>query len=304
MGLAPVKQQIQELVARASIDSDRRAAGLPVQESTMHLVMAGAPGTGKTTVARELGQMYFHMGLVSKDPSSDEGWTEVSRAQLVRPYQGQTADAVRKLFEGDLEKGTEGAAGGVIFVDEAYDLYHGEQDDYGREAVSELLRQAENHRGDTVVILAGYTDKMERLFATANPGLSRRFPTTLNFPEYSLDERYQIMQRYMTAGKYTIGSKQSKQAESVRAAVKDALTYTGAGNAGDVRNLFDKITTAQAIRLSRSRGAGPHDQKALRSITEADVKAGVSAYVTSSRVESPLRARLVPTKRKKKEPVG
>jgi SpoVK/Ycf46/Vps4 family AAA+-type ATPase len=293
VGLAPVERQIGELLAQAEIDADRREAGLPVKQSTMHLVFAGAPGTGKTTVAREIGQMYYHMGLVSKDPSTDEGWVEASRASLVRPYQGQTADAVRVLFEGD-GKTKAGHAGGVIFIDEAYDLYHGEQDAYGREAVTELLRQAENHREDTVVILAGYGKEMDDLFKS-NPGLNRRFPTTLNFPEMDLDDRYKVMQKFFSDAKYVAGK--GKAAQEVRHALMDALQYTGAGNAGDVRNLFEKIETAQRVRLM---GKGkPRSARDLSTITVDDVRAGTQSFISTARVENPIKGALIPTSRKK-----
>lgn len=297
VGLTPVKRQIQELAATAEIDADRAQKGLPVGEKTMHLIFTGAPGTGKTTVAREIGQMYYHLGLVDKDPSTDEGWVETSRSGLVQEYQGQTAKNIKRLFEGDPETGQEGMAGGVVFVDEAYDLYHGDQDQYGKEAVTELLRQAENHRQNTVVIMAGYGPQMETLFES-NPGLRRRFPTTLEFPEMSLDDRYKVMQQNMRAAKLTIGSKE--QAEEVREAMVEALRYTGTGNGGDVRNLFDKITTAQKMRLVKLKAKkGGLTAKELSHITVDDVRAGTKAYAETGRADNPLIHRLVPTGRTK-----
>lgn len=297
VGLAPVKQQIRELAAAAEIDADRAQKGLPVDNKTMHLIFTGASGTGKTTVAREIGQMYYHLGLVDKDPSTDEGWVETARSGLVAEYQGQTARNVQRLFEGDPEAGVEGHAGGVIFIDEAYDLYHGDQDQYGKEAITELLRQSENHRDNTVVIMAGYGPDMERLFQS-NSGLRRRFPTTLEFPELSLDDRYKVMQTRMREAKLTIGTK--AEAEDVREAMVDALRYTGAGNGGDVRNLFGKITTAQKMRLVKLKAKkGDLSVHDLSRITVDDVRAGAKTYAETSRAEDALIHRLVPTGRKK-----
>jgi len=297
VGIAPVKQQIKELVASAQIDADRAKMGLPVPEKTMHLVFTGAAGTGKTTVAREIGQMYYHLGLVDKDPSTDEGWREVSRASLVAEYQGQTARNVQRIFEGNERTGEPGAAGGVIFVDEAYDLYHGKDDAFGKEAITELLRQAENHRDNTVVILAGYGENMDALFES-NQGLRRRFPTTLEFPEMDLDDRYRVMQMRMNESKLTIGS--GEKADTVREAVVEALRYTGAGNAGDVRNLFDQVMTAQKMRLAKEKAKkGDLSAKDLSTILVSDVQQGMNAYASKARVDKPLIGALVPTSRKK-----
>ncbi len=292
VGLEPVRKQIGELLASAEIDADRRALGLPVRESTMHLILSGPPGTGKTTVAREIGQMYYHLGLVDKDPSTDAGFVEASRASLVRPYEGQTADAVRKLFEGDPEARKPGAAGGVVFVDEAYDLYHGDKDNFGMEAITELLRQAENHRNDTVVIMAGYGQQMDRLFE-ANPGLRRRFPTTLQFPELSLKDRLKVMKGLFDDSEYTVVG-----GAPAKAALIDALGKTGTGNAGDVRNLFEKIERAQRVRLAMSKPTEGHDVKALSRITLDDIVEGTAQFDATAHVDEPIAGRLVPTGRK------
>lgn len=296
VGIAPVKRQIQELAATSMIDAERAQMGLPVKDRTMHLVFSGAPGTGKTTVAREIGQMYYSLGLVEKDPSQN-GWREVRRADLVGEYQGQTAAKVKGVFEG--KNGEEGIAGGVLFVDEAYDLYHGDQDAYGREAITELLAQAENNRSNTVVILAGYGPQMEELFGS-NPGLRRRFPTTLDFPEMSLDDRYKVMQGLLRDNQHTVG--RGDDADMVREAMVEALSYTGAGNAGDVRNLYDKISTAQKVRLAsqrQARGDKPWTKRELSQITVEDVRQGMGAYAEQAHVSDPIKGRLVPTSRKK-----
>lgn len=297
VGIAPVKRQIKELAATAMIDAERAQMGLPVADRTMHLVFTGAPGTGKTTVAREIGQMYYALGLVDKDPSED-GWREVRRADLVGEYQGQTAAKVKGVFDG--KDGQPGIKGGVLFVDEAYDLYHGSQDAYGREAVTELLAQAENNRSNTVVILAGYGENMQELFQS-NPGLRRRFPTSLNFPEMSLDDRYRVMQGLLRQNANIIGA--GDQADEVREAMVEALSYTGAGNAGDVRNLYDKIMVAQKVRLAgqkASRGDKPYTKRELSLVTVDDVRAGMAEYAEQANVDEPIGGKkLVPTGRQK-----
>lgn len=268
----------------------------------MHLVFTGASGTGKTTVARELGQLYYQMGLVEKDPSIDNGpnagWKEVSGPDLVGRFKGQSGAKVKALFEGDEETGEGGMIGGVIFIDEAYSMVSGKDDEYGQQVVAELLRQAENHRENTVVILAGYDADMKDLM-TMNTGMPRRFPTTLNFPELSLDDRYKVMQGLMKDGQYGIGT--GAQADAVRHGIMDALQYTGAGNGGDVRNLFEKIEVAQRVRLAnkKARTKAALTEKDLSRITPADVKAGMKSYVTTANVKEPLKGKLVPTSRKK-----
>lgn len=301
VGLAPVKQQVMELAYSAEIAQDRKADGLPVADATMHLVMSGAPGTGKTTVARDIGRLYYELGLVDKDPNTEEGWVEVSGPDLIAQYKGQSGAKVRALFEGDTKKGTPGHAGGVIFIDEAYSMVSGKDDEYGQQAVAELLRLAENHRDNTVVIMAGYAPEMEQLFA-ANPGMDRRFPTTLTFPDMTLEDRYQVMSGLLREGQYRIGA--GKAAEEVRHDVMDALQYTGAGNAGDVRNLWQKIEMAQRVRLAnkKAKTGKPLTRAELSRITPADVKAGRENYIAQARVKNPIKGQLVPTSRKKAAP--
>jgi len=297
-----LKSEIDSLYAQALNEQRRASLGLPASDSTMHLVFAGPPGTGKTTMAREVGRLYYSLGLIDKDPETDAGFKEVSVPDLIAEYQGQTPQRVKELFEGNAEKGIVGGAGGVIFIDEAYGLVSGKDDVYGKQAVAELLRQAENHRNDTVVIMAGYDKEMENLFQ-ANPGLPRRFPKTLHFTSYNADERFEIMRKFMTEGNYTIG--RGRAAENVRMAMKDAIQETGSGNAGDVRNLWEQIRAAQAMRLSSlniEEMPEARQNRILSTISVADVKAGARMFASGARVEQPLKGSLVPMGTSRKNP--
>ena len=283
------------------MNEQRRAnLGLPLSDSTMHLVFSGPPGTGKTTMAREVGKLYYSLGLIDNDPGTDAGWKEISVPDMIAEYKGQTPQRVKDLFVGNEEKGIKPGIGGVIFIDEAYGLVTGKDDEYGKQAIAELLRQAENNRDNTVVIMAGYDKEMNDLFAT-NPGLARRFPKTLHFTPFDADERYDIMRRYMTSGGFSIG--RGRAAENARLAMRDAILETGGGNAGDVRNLWEQIRTAQSDRLSVvDFDAMPESRQAtaLATITPADIKRGALGFKASARVEAPLRGMLVPMGTKKK----
>lgn len=174
IGLDSVKQRVRALVAEAQIDARRRDAGLPVASRSRHLVLTGNPGTAKTTVARLLGKIYQALGTLPKGHV-----VEVARPDLVGEYVGETSKKTRAVCER--------ASGGVLFIDEAYSLALDKDDDYGREAVTEILLQMENHRDDLVVFAAGYPKEMDGFLET-NPGLRSRFATRIEFPDYTADE--------------------------------------------------------------------------------------------------------------------
>lgn len=290
-GMKPVKAEVDGLVNEAIVQEHRRSLDLPVEDKAMHLVFSGPPGTGKTTIARDVGRMYYALGLLEKDPEKEGGFTEVRREHLVGAVMGETEEKTAKVFQE--------ARGGVLFIDEAYSLYGGPQDMYGKQALETLMALAENHREDTVVIMAGYGQQMDEMFS-ANPGLPRRFPTTLHFTPYNVDERMKIMRKFMDKGEYTIG--RGRSAEETRVAMRQAIMDTGEGNAGDVRNLWEKVRAAQFQRLAPSLDSMPEDKRrrAMTVITPSDVRLGHRMFVSSSRVKEPLRGTLVPTKRKRK----
>jgi SpoVK/Ycf46/Vps4 family AAA+-type ATPase len=174
-GLASVKHQVRLLAAEARAEQLRRDAGVPVAPPSRHMIFTGPPGTAKTTVARLIAAIYAKLGLLSSGHL-----TEVTRADLIGRYVGQTAPLVTQAVAA--------ALGGVLFIDEAYTLALSDSpNDYGAEAIAALLKLMEDHRGDLVVIAAGYEPEMHALLQ-ANPGLASRFPRTVHFPAYNNQE--------------------------------------------------------------------------------------------------------------------
>lgn len=234
VGLQVVKREVHLLVAEAKADRLRRDAGMPVAMPTRHLVFTGNPGTAKTTIARQLAAVYGKLGLLSSGHL-----VEVSRGDLVAEYIGQTAPKVRAAVDR--------ALGGILFIDEAYSLTPARIDnDFGHEALAELLRLMEDHRNDLVVIVAGYEREMES-FIKSNPGLTSRFPTTLRFPDYSDDELIAIFEGMAENAGYRLDPGTVEQVRTrLRATPRD---YTF-GNGRLMRNLLDRAVALQAKRLT------------------------------------------------------
>ena len=252
-GLESVKGQVNTLIDEAKVNEKRKEAGLPVKQSTNHLIFTGAPGTGKTTVARALGDAYYGMGITKKPEV-----VAVSRADLVGEYQGETSKKTRTVFDK--------AKGGVLFIDEAYSLVSSSGDQYGFEALDELMQFAENNREDTVVILAGYPDSMDNLLE-ANPGMKSRFPKTISFPNYSADEIDQIQGEMLSGMEYALEPSAKKKVTSMAGKIVSLPNYS---NARDARNFNDSLRRAHARRISRL----PEDkltETALKTITADDV---------------------------------
>ncbi|SEG07457.1 AAA+-type ATPase, SpoVK/Ycf46/Vps4 family [Thermomonospora echinospora] len=235
IGLDTIKHEVGLLVAEAKAERIRRDAGIPIGSPTRHMVFAGNPGTAKTTIARLIAAVYARLGLLSSGHL-----VEVSRADLVAEFIGQTAPRVRAAVER--------ALGGVLFIDEAYSLTMAGHDkgDFGHEAVAELLKLMEEHRSDLVVIVAGYEAEMER-FLRSNPGLDSRFPKVLSFPDYTSDELVSILEFMTAQNGFTLAE---GVVEEVRARLAAEPRSASFGNARLIRNLLDAAISRQAQRIT------------------------------------------------------
>src|SRR3989440_7323397 len=249
VGLETVKEHVRALVAFLQVQARRLEHGLPEVATSQHLVFLGNPGTGKTTIARLLAQMYRSMGLLQKGHL-----VEVDRAGLVGEYVGTTAIKTDRAIQRALD--------GLLFIDEAYALArpgaHGRQD-FGQEAVETLLKRMEDYRHRLVVIVAGYPQPMEE-FLSSNPGLRSRFAREIAFPDYATDELLEITRTFARDNEYVLG--QDAEA-SLRLIFSSAARNERFGNARFARTLFEQALNAQALRL-----AGPQEEVANLGRTE------------------------------------
>jgi hypothetical protein len=248
VGLEPVKRQVKALSAQLNMARLRAGQGLPVQPPKRHFVFSGPSGTGKTTVARILGRVFYALGLLGGDHL-----VEAQRADLVGEYLGQTAVKANELIDS--------AIGGVLFVDEAYSLSntgYGKGDAYGDEALQVLLKRAEDNRDHLVVILAGYPEGMDRLLA-ANPGLSSRFTTRVDFPSYRPLELTSIGEVLAAENGDVWDEEALDELRSISGHVVDQGWIDELGNGRFLRTLYEKSCAYRDLRLSGYPGIPTRD---------------------------------------------
>ena len=234
VGLAPVKEYVFGLADNLQVQQRRAAAGLKTASLSMHMIFTGNPGTGKTTIARLVAKYLKAIGALKGGQL-----VEVTRADLVGRYTGHTAPLTNSVIES--------ALGGVLFIDEAYSLYRGEQDSFGLEAIDTLVKGMEDHRDELVVILAGYTREME-IFLTANSGLASRFPNKIEFPDYTAEELLQITQVLAKNKGYTLAEACTEPLLGFYARWQESDART-AGNGRLARNTLEKAIFHQSRRL-------------------------------------------------------
>ena len=234
VGLAPVKEYVFGLADNLQVQQRRAAAGLKTASLSMHMIFTGNPGTGKTTIARLVAKYLKAIGALKGGQL-----VEVTRADLVGRYTGHTAPLTNSVIES--------ALGGVLFIDEAYSLYRGEQDSFGLEAIDTLVKGMEDHRDELVVILAGYTKEME-VFLTANSGLASRFPNKIEFPDYTAEELLQITHVQAKNKGYRLAESCTEPLLGYYARWQAADART-AGNGRLARNTLEKAIFHQSRRL-------------------------------------------------------
>ncbi len=253
IGLDEVKARVHRVADLLFVQNLRRERDLPTMEISHHLVFTGNPGTGKTTVARLLAQIYRTLGVVAKGHL-----VETDRSAMVAGYVGQTAPLVTAKFDEADE--------GILFIDEAYSLSRGGENDFGREAIDQIVKLMEDRRDRVVLIVAGYPNEMEE-FISANPGLRSRFPTTIEFPDYSNEDLLAIVESIGKKNVYELTDKAREKFKDELAAIP---RDKGFGNARVARNMFEAAINRQASRIVKLK----HPDNSTLTTLEADDIAG------------------------------
>ena len=256
VGLKPVKQRIREIAALLIVERARKTLGLSHEAPTLHMSFTGNPGTGKTTVALRMASILYRLGYVRKGHL-----VSVTRDDLVGQYIGHTAPKTKDVLKR--------AMGGVLFIDEAYYLYRPDNErDYGQEAIEILLQVMENNREDLVVILAGYSDRMDRFFQS-NPGFRSRIAHHIDFPDYDDRELLHIAETMLANQNYRLD-------DEARGVMADYIERRRVqplfANARSIRNALDRARLRQANRLF-STAKGPVTADALSTICAEDIRA-------------------------------
>lgn len=252
-GLSDIKKDLEEVISLVKLNELRKNQGKkPIEDLSYHLVFSGNPGTGKTTVARLVSDIYAQLGVTSTNK-----FVEVDRGDLVEGYVGQTATKTKKVLDS--------ARGGVLFIDEAY-MLAGEENDFGKEAIATILKDMEDHRDDLIVIAAGYQDKMSK-FIHSNSGLESRFKKFIAFRDYSGEELYEIFGIFCKNNDLKVEDKAKEPLkEHFMAMAKNKSSEFANGR--EVRNYFEETISRQALRLSKLKNVSGEE---LSTITREDL---------------------------------
>ncbi len=254
VGLETVKKQVRSLINLVQINKKRKERGLPTPISSQHLVFTGNPGTGKTTVARILGNIYKEIGVLTKGQL-----VEVDRSQLVAGYIGHTATKTKEVIDKSL--------GGILFIDEAYTLAGKGENDFGQESIDTLLKEMEDHRDDLIVIVAGYPDLM-KTFINSNPGLKSRFNNYIQFEDYNPQELFDIFNLLCKKNQMIISDDCIDYLHDYFTNLYNNRDEQFA-NGRDVRNYFEKLLVEQANRVNELEECTDED---LQTFTIEDFK--------------------------------
>ncbi|HQD38985.1 MAG TPA: AAA family ATPase [Bacillota bacterium] len=256
VGLENVKKLVEELEAFIVIQKRRQQVALATEPLVLHMIFSGSPGTGKTTVARILGELFRQLGVLPKGHL-----VEVERADLVGEYIGHTAQKTREQIRR--------ALGGILFIDEAYSLARGGEKDFGKEAIDTLVKAMEDHKDQLLLILAGYETEMEGFLST-NPGLRSRFPIQIKFPDYTIMQLEAIAEKMLSEREYKL-SKDGRAALRRQLVAASLSGELACGNARLVRNLIERAIRKQAVRLMQT---GSSSREELMLITAGDLGGG------------------------------
>lgn len=251
VGLEEMKKTIREIYAWLYVNKKREEEGLKTGKQVLHMMFKGNPGTGKTTVARLLGKLFFNMNVLSKGHL-----IEAERADLVGEYIGHTAQKTRDLIKK--------ALGGILFIDEAYSLARGGEKDFGKEAIDTLVKHMEDRGNEFVLILAGYSREMDQ-FLSLNPGLQSRFPLVIDFPDYTVNQLMEISELMLKEREYTLSKEAEWKLRDHLTTVKNQTPFAFS-NGRYIRNIIEKGIRTQAMRLLMNESYRREDLLVIKSI--------------------------------------